>query len=110
MKLTFETHDYPNPAYKWCVVKLDGQEIGRCEMNPDGTLVPTGKRKALDHGEIAMHLVKSTLVDARRRRAEAVADEARALMLLRGLKAQARSKTPNARLTGPKRPEQEQQR
>lgn len=101
MKLTFETHDYPNPAYKWCVVKLDGQEIGRCEMRPDGALVPRGKRKALEPGEIAMHLVKSTLADARKRKGEAMADEARALMLLRGLKVQARSKTPNTQVKRP---------
>ena len=96
MKLTFETHDYPNPAYKWCVVKLDGQEIGRCEMDSEGRLVPRGGRKPRELGEIGMLLVRNMLADAKARKAAALADEARALMLLRGLKVAAkRNKTPN---------------
>jgi hypothetical protein len=63
------------------------------------------KRKALEPGEIAMHLVKSTLADARKRKTEALADEARALMLLRGLKVQARNKTPNVRANRPAKAE-----
>ena len=97
VKLTFEKHDYPNPKYKWCVVKLDGQEIGRCEMDAAGRLVPRGGRKAREPGEIGLLLVRNMLADARKRKSAALADEARALMLLRGLKVAAkRSKPPNA--------------
>ena len=100
MKLTFETHDYPNPKYKWCVVKIDGQEIGRCEMDQEGRLVPRGGRKPLEPGEIGMRLVRNMLRDARERKGKALADEARAEMLLRGLKAAAKRKTPNAKVNG----------
>jgi hypothetical protein len=99
--MTFEQHDYPNPKYKWCVVKLDGQEIGRCEMDSEGRLVPRGGRKAREPGEIGLLLVRNMLADARKRKSAALADETRALMLLRGLKVAAkRSKTPNAEVTG----------
>lgn len=96
MKLTFEKHDYPNPKYKWCVVKLDGLEIGRCEMDAEGRLVPRGGRKPREPGEIGMLLVRNMLKDARERKSAALADEARAEMLLRGLKVAAKRKTPNA--------------
>lgn len=74
VKLTFEQHDYPNPKYKWCVVKLDGQEIGRCEMDSEGRLVPRGGRKAREPGEIGLLLVRNMLADARKRKSAALAD------------------------------------
>jgi len=99
MKLTFETHDYPNPKYKWCVVKLDGLEIGRCEMDAEGRLVPRGGRKPREPSEIGLLLVRNMLKDARERKSAALAYEARAEMLLRGLKVAAKRKKPNVELT-----------
>ena len=46
-------------------------------------------------------LVRNMLKDARERKSAALADEARAEMLLRGLRVAAKRKTPNAKLTGP---------
>lgn len=103
MKLTFEKHDYPNPAYKWCVVKLDGQEIGRCEIDAEGRFVLRGGRKPRELGDIGLLMVRNMLADARKRKTEALADEARALMLMRGLKAKVKRKMPNAKLTGTQR-------
>lgn len=81
MKLTIEEFDYPNKAFKWVLVKLDGLEIGRCDKTPQG-LVPMGKRKPVAPEKLAEALVLGSLRDARARKAAALADEARVLDLL----------------------------
>lgn len=94
MKLTTTVHQYPNPAYRWCIVYLDGLEIGRCDVRTDGYVL-RGRRKVHPLDEAARLMLRAAITDARKRRTEAAADEARATLQLRGLKVKARSKTPN---------------
>lgn len=95
MKLTTTVHQYPNPAYRWCIVYLDGQEIGRCDVRADGYVL-LGRRKAHPLEEAARLMLRATVTDARKRKAEAAAEEACALMQLRGLKVKAGLKARSA--------------
>ena len=94
MKLTTETYSYPNPEHKWCIVKMDGMEIGRCDVRPDGYLL-RGGRKVRPLEEVAGVLVRATIADAQDRKEKANADEVRAAAQLKSLKKQAKHKTPN---------------
>ena len=88
-RLSTEIHDYLNPAYKWCVVRLDGVEIGICDVRPDGYVL-RGARKVHSLDDIARLMLRGTIKAARKEAIMAAAAQQHALEQLRSLKAAGR--------------------